>query len=365
MFRLGIFVVATLSILGVGVFLIGSRKMLFQSTYSLNAEFRNVAGLTDGAEVRIGGFHQGSVTHITLPKRPDENVRVTMSLQKSSREVVRKDSVASIATEGLVGDEYVEITFGSEGAPGVKGGDTIQGLPPLQMSDLLKKADGLLDNASTAVQGIGESADNLKSISAKINTGQGTVGALINDKTIYKEATAGATELQEDMEALKHNFFLRGFFKKRGYEDSVELKQHEIPQLPAGTYDKKFVYDSGHIFEKPDTAELKHQQALNDAGHFLEQNRFGLAVVAAHTGMKGDTETDRTLTEAQSMVVRDYLAKNFKLDDTRLKTIGLGKDASQDASQVEILVYPGDAAKAGEKPANSTSRAANSPTPGR
>ena len=77
-------------------------------------------------------------------------------------------------------------------------------------------------------------ADNLKSISAKINQGQGTVGALINDKSIYREASAGAAAFDDDMEALKHNFLLRGFFKKRGYEDSDRTEQICDRQIAGG-----------------------------------------------------------------------------------------------------------------------------------
>lgn len=66
-----------------------------------------------------------------------------------------------------------------------------------------------------------------------------------------------------------------------------------------------------------------------------------MAVVSAYTDMKGDSQKDRLLTEARAMVVRDYLVKNFKLEDTRLKTIGLGKsDQARDGGGVEILVYP-------------------------
>src|SRR5207302_1199031 len=151
----------------------------FRQSYRLNANFRNVAGLDGGADVRVGGFHQGSVARIDLPKQPDQGVTVTMDLAKSTHQVIRKDSVASIASEGLVGDKYVEITFGSKEAEEVKDGDTIQGAPPIQMADLLNKADRVLDSASSAVQEIGASADNLKSISAKIDSGQGTVGALV------------------------------------------------------------------------------------------------------------------------------------------------------------------------------------------
>ncbi len=85
---------------------------------------------------------------------------------------------------------------------------------------------------------------------------------------------------------------------------------------------KQFTYEAKKVFDKPDTAKLKDAKTLNDAGNYLQSNPFGLAVVAAHTDMKGDTEKDRLLTEARSMVARDYLVKNFKLEDTKIKTIG-------------------------------------------
>jgi len=215
---------------------------------------------------------------------------------------------------------------------------------PVDISDLIAKTSTILDSTKGAVENIEGAADNLKSISAKVNDGKGTVGALVNDKTVYREAAAGATAFQENMEALKHNFFLRGFFKKRGYEDSEELRAHEIAQLPAEAPVKKFEYDPTKIFDKPDTAKLKNQKALDEAGHFLETNKFGLAVVAAATSMKGDTEKDRQLTEARSMVVRDYMTKNFKFDDTRLKTIGLGKSKdADDSGKLEIVIYPASA----------------------
>src|ERR1019366_7852478 len=73
-FRVGAFIVATLSILAAGVFLIGSKQFLFSSTYRVRAEFPNVAGLTQGADVLVGGTRQGTVNHIELPKRPDGKV---------------------------------------------------------------------------------------------------------------------------------------------------------------------------------------------------------------------------------------------------------------------------------------------------
>jgi phospholipid/cholesterol/gamma-HCH transport system substrate-binding protein len=81
-FRVGLFVAAALAIFAAGVFLIGNREFLFQSTYRLNADFTNVAGLVTGADVRVGGLHEGTVRRIDLPQRPDEKVRVEMDAPK-------------------------------------------------------------------------------------------------------------------------------------------------------------------------------------------------------------------------------------------------------------------------------------------
>jgi phospholipid/cholesterol/gamma-HCH transport system substrate-binding protein len=339
--RLGLFIVATLTILAVGVFLIGGNQSLFERTYQVKSEFHNVSGLDPGGDVRVGGIHEGTVKHINLPHTPDGNVTVVMDLANATREVVKEDSVASIETEGLVGDKYVEISFGSTGAAPLKNGATIESEPPLDISVLLKKTNQIMDTAKDAVQNVAATANNLDSISSKINQGEGSVGALINDKSIYQQANAGTAAFRDDMEALKHNFLLRGFFNKRGYEDSDELAKHQIARLPAEPYTKAFAYEAAKLFDKQDSAKLKNQKMLNEVGQYLETKSFGEAVVAASAGPKGETDKEHVLTEARSMVVRDYLADNFRLDDNRIKTIGLGKtsDANAGSGKIEIFVY--------------------------
>jgi phospholipid/cholesterol/gamma-HCH transport system substrate-binding protein len=337
--RLGMFIVAALAVLAGGVFLIGSRESLFQSTYQIKTEFSNVAGLAGGADVRVAGLHQGSVKNIQLPNKPSGKVTVTMDLDKATRNVLKADSIASIKSDGLIGDKFIEISFGSENAPQLKNGDTISSQPPLDIANLVKKADQLLDTAQGAVTDLDGTASNLKDISAKINEGRGTVGALINDKTIYQKASAGATALDEDMEALKHNFLLRGFFKNRGYEDAADLTKHAVAQLPSGEPVKTFDYDGQKLFNQQ--AKLKDTKFLKEAGDYLQSNPFGEAVVVVSTGMKGETGQDRVLSEGRAAAVRDYLAKNFRLDDTRIKTLGLGKTSDTgDGGKAEILVYP-------------------------
>jgi phospholipid/cholesterol/gamma-HCH transport system substrate-binding protein len=331
--RLGIFVVAALAVFGAGIFWIGSRDFRFTATYRLNAEFQNVAGLADGAAVRVGGIHQGTVRRIDLPPRPDQKVRVEMDLKGQTRNVIKKDSVAAIRTEGLVGDQYVEITFGSPEAPSVNSGDTIGTEPPLQISDLIKKTNNILDSAQGAMQ-------NVDQTTAKINQGKGTLGALVNDRSVYQQVNQAAGNLRDDTEALKHNFLLRGFFNKRGYEDQTDVTRYAIAEMPKAAPAERFSYPGDKLFDKPDGSKLKKPNLLDGAGRYLEANRFGLAVVAASADLKGDTDKQRQLTEARAAVVREYLVEHYKVDDTRIRVIGLGKSPEvPDGGSIEIRVY--------------------------
>jgi outer membrane protein OmpA-like peptidoglycan-associated protein len=179
------------------------------------------------------------------------------------------------------------------------------------------------------------------------------VGALINDKSVYQRVNNAASELQDDMEALKHNFLTRGFFKNRGYEDASDLTAHAIPRLPERPYSKVFEYNAAKIFGKPEAAKLDHEKVLNEAGQYLQGTPFGMAVVAVYGSDKGETGKAKTLSEARAAVVREYLASNFKFDDARMNTIGFGKAGSADeANKVDIVIYPPNAKAAAPKGGN-------------
>src|SRR6202050_1731495 len=356
--RLGAFIVATLAILVAGIFVIGGKRYLFSSTYQVKAQFDNVEGLDAGADVRVGGVHGGTVRNIVLAHKTGDKVTVIMDLGKSTHEIIKQDSVITIETEGLLGNQYLAISFGSGTSPNVRDGDMLASQPPLEMADLLNKMSGILDSSQEAIKNATGAKANLQSISAKINGGQGTVGALINDKQLYAnleqttsamhdtviQAQAGATDFQENMEAMKHNFFVRGYFKSRGYEDSAEIAKDEIERLPQSAPTKEFTYSAKQLFDKKDSAKLKNQKSLNAGGEFLADNQFGFAVIVASTGMEGDTQKVLVLTQARAMVVREYLVEKFGFDDSQLRTLGLGKqaDANSDTGwgTVQIFIYP-------------------------
>jgi phospholipid/cholesterol/gamma-HCH transport system substrate-binding protein len=355
--RLGAFILAALMGFAVMAFWIGNKQFMFSRTYHISAPFDNVVGLDEGAPVRTGGVRVGSVKHIRLPHQPGDKITVEIELENSTREVIKKDSIASIETEGLLGSKYLAVSFGSADGEQVQNGDMIPSRPPVDYADVARKASDMLDAAREAVDSskiaisnVNEATDDLMSITGKIDSGKGTIGALINDRAMYHnlnstiaQAQAGVTSFQEDMEALKHNFFLRGFFKKRGYYDSSELNKNAVAKLPKGAPLKQFVLDGKELFDKPDTAKLRKEKMLNEVGAYLESNPSGTVVIAAQTSKQGATEENLKLTQARAMVVRQYLAQKFKLNDSRIKTLGLGErdEAAGPGGRVAIIVYPG------------------------
>ena len=356
--RLGIFILLTLSILAVGIFIIGSKQYLFASTYRLKTKFSNVAGLSEGADVLIGGVHSGTVQSVNLPSKAGDQITVVLLLKAATRQIVKQDSVASIQTEGLLGNEYVAVSFGGADKAEVKDGDFIASVPPLEMSALLDKANGILSQGQAAMVNINQVSEHLKSVTAKVDNGDGTVGALVNDKALYNNlnetssnakaatvsAKAGVSDFADNMEALKHNFLLRGYFKNRGYEDSNDLGKDAIESVPQAPTAQEFTLQAKDLFDKQDSAKLKGQRALNPAGKYLAANDFGVAVIEVSTGRTGSSDTDKTLAEGRALVLRDYIVQHFGFDDSRLKTIALGKqtdDTSKDGwGLIKILIYP-------------------------
>jgi ABC-type transporter Mla subunit MlaD len=355
--RLGAFVVTALLILSVTTFLVGNKRFLFSRTYRVAAPFDNVAGLDEGAPVRAGGVRVGTVRRILLPRNPADKITVEMQLEDSTRSVLRRDSVASIETEGLLGKKYVAIAFGSDKGEQLRDGDAIESRAPFDYGDLARKAGEMIDTTKNffgsfkaGVTNINETADNLKSITGKINSGQGTVGALVNDRGVYSElnavldrAKAGFGSFKDDMDAIKHTSFLKGFFESRGYFDSTELIRHAIRRLPRRAPLKTFTFDGKDLFEASDTAKLRAGKMLDQAGTFLQEAPFGLAVVEAQTGPKGVKQDNIRLSQGRAAAVRQYLVQNFAVNDSRIKTLGLGEDeraAADSNGTVVVVIYP-------------------------
>ncbi len=174
--KLGIFITAGIAILIFGLFYIGSKNNLFTETFDVYAVFSSVSGLAEGNNVQFAGINVGTVKSINI--LATDKIRVTMSIQEKVREFIKKDSEASINSEGLVGNKVLTIYGGTPGSTPVDAGDSIHSIKPAELGDIIKN----LDKSSKEAQKI---AEQITEITQKVNNGEGTLGKLVNNSELY------------------------------------------------------------------------------------------------------------------------------------------------------------------------------------
>ena len=238
--KTGIFVIISLALLLALIFLIGKHKNLFGSTFYVNANFRQIAGLKEGNYVRFAGIDIGTVEAINITS--DTTVQVQISLQKRMQPYIKEDAIASIGSDGLMGDKLILIAPGTAGGALVKDGGTIKSSNPVDVDRIMNNLTRISDNAQQVTGG-------LANIVNRINNGEGTIGRLIADDKLANrmEATMAKTtetvsaikktanSVNDNMEAAKSSFLLRGYFKKKERQrikDSVEnAKKNPAPEV--------------------------------------------------------------------------------------------------------------------------------------
>jgi phospholipid/cholesterol/gamma-HCH transport system substrate-binding protein len=122
---IGLFVVGGLLLFGIGMFVIGDRHQAFARHTDYYSEFVNLAGLANGAKVRVAGMDAGQVLAIGVPDSPSSRFRVKWRIDARLRGLVRSDSVATIGTEGIVGGTYLSVRPGKVHAAEAKALATI------------------------------------------------------------------------------------------------------------------------------------------------------------------------------------------------------------------------------------------------
>jgi phospholipid/cholesterol/gamma-HCH transport system substrate-binding protein len=157
--RVGIFVlVALAAFLGI-IYALGARARLFEPRYTIHAEFTEVAGLTEGATVRLAGVQIGRVAAVRLPRQPGGKVRVDLSIARQFADRIRRDSVARIETQGLLGDKIVEITVGTAAAPPIAPGETIAARDPVDIGQVIGQGAETVRNVTALTEGLGKLAE--------------------------------------------------------------------------------------------------------------------------------------------------------------------------------------------------------------
>lgn len=320
--KLGTFVLAGLIVLVLLLYMIGKNRNLFGSTYVLKVRFENVQGLVAGNNVRFSGIQAGTVKKIKI--LTDTVIEVTMVIEKEMLNIIRKNAVISIGTDGLVGNKVVNIVPVRQPGALAAEGDILVSQKTIATDEMLQtlnktnndvsviaadlkttvqrinsssalwallsdesipqdlknsianirsatgKAGNMvynlnaivtdvkngkgsvgallkdtsfaknLNEAILKIKTVGEEADSITreinklvaGISKDINTGRGTVNALLKDSMMVIKLNLSLDNIQkgtdgfnQNMEALKHNFLFRGYFRKQEKQKEKELKQ--------------------------------------------------------------------------------------------------------------------------------------------
>lgn len=221
--RLGLFIIVGIILFFLAIFIIGKQKNLFDPVFKVTADFRNVSGLQVGNTVRFSGINIGTVDNIRIIN--DSMVKVDMLVKKDVQKFIKVDSKAGIGSEGIIGDKVVVLSQGNSNSKIVKDGQRIASTEPVETDAIIQSLQVTSDNAAVASGEIAE-------ILIKINSGEGTLGRLINDESMAKDIDQTISNLKsstkgldENMEAAKHNFLLRGYFKKKEKEEAKKKKE--------------------------------------------------------------------------------------------------------------------------------------------
>ena len=185
--RLGIFVIIGLMLFVLAIYFIGEKQKMFGETNKLSAVFNNVSGLQLGNNVRYSGINVGTVRGISMIN--DTTIHVDMIIDKSVFKHIKKNAVATIGSDGLVGNMIINITPGENSFNAVQPGDIIKSVNRIRTDDILNTLNVTNQNAALLT------IDLLK-ITKEITQGKGTVGLLIND-------TIMGSDLKQTMQYLK------------------------------------------------------------------------------------------------------------------------------------------------------------------
>ncbi|MBI2833058.1 MAG: MCE family protein [Acidobacteria bacterium] len=412
----GAFVLGGAILFAVGLFMIGERRMLFADKFEVYTEFARLGGLENGSTVRVGGLDAGEVLEINVPAGPASRFRVKLRIREDLHPIIRTDSVATIQTDGLVGNKVVQVGAGTERAPRAPNGSTIPSKEPFELADLIRQmsetvslankaivqlqadietvfgqvdttveeANQLIRDVGTGVTAITAHASRVaadsRAIVEGLRAGKGTIGKLLTDDQLYRDvasiakqaeeavtnakqaseearkALAGlrdrsgpvqgvaadlrqtlsqtrevVADMAENTEALKHNFFFKGFFNRRGYFDLDEIGTAAYRRGALAGKDRSALriwVDAAVLFAK----EPNGLQVVSAGGKarldsamaaFLPYPPASPLIIEGYA-TEGSHDQQFLDSRERAALVREYVIQKFHLNPNRVGIMPLG-----------------------------------------
>ena len=463
----GLFLLGGFLLFGVGLFWIGNRRLLFANNIELATEFSNLGSLKVGSKVYVSGMEAGEVLGIQVPPKPGGKFRVRFRVLDDFQPILRTDSVATIQVEGLVGSKILQVDAGTADGKPLQAGAVVPSREPVEIGQLIEQAAKTVKQIDQAVDDIhgqvviavnqltavGQEAERLTrelgsdagdviatgkrivksvdTIVAGVRDGNGTVGKLLTDETIYEKARAtvdhveaisgnaraasnnlravtddlrrrkigekmetavsnvqdaagqlkdvihaispganpgdsgllgdvrgtlentreATSDLADNMEALKRNWFFRGFFKKRGFYDldSISPEEYRKGKFARGRESRRVFVDAAELMTK----DAQGNEVLSAAGKArLDQIAAPYLRYAADTPLfvegyasQGNADEQFLRSRDRARLVRAYLISRFGLKPQYVGSMPLGAEGPQGPAGrlqdgVAVVYYP-------------------------
>ena len=426
----GVFVLSAVLLFSLGLFLIGNRQKAFVHHVDLFTSLNDVNGISSGSKVRVSGYDAGQVTGVEIPDRPSDKFRLKLHVDSKLQPLIRDDSFVTVEADGLVGDKFLMIHEGSDQAQEVAVGATLPAKEQIELSAVIAKATGVMDQANSAIGDIKVKVDGaLDAITSTVNnadgmvtgirSGKGTVGMLLNDQQTANqvkdavgnadqaaanlnqvtvqakqvmtdfqsrdlfgkaEATLNNTKdasrqiaqasqqinltlndalgpdrsgedaaqniretfsnvnlatanMADDTEALKHEFFFRGFFKKRGYYSLSELTPDQYRSNPFfdNPKNRRTWLNAADAFGK----DSNGNEVLSPAGEQEIDQIIGTdkdsaidqPIIVEGYSSQASAADEMVTSRSRSLIVARYLEKRFHLSDKNIGVMPLNATA--------------------------------------
>jgi len=171
----GVFVFIGLAILVVGILTLGGQQKKFVKAIHLKAVFDDIGGLQTGNNIWFSGVKIGTVRKINF--YGDSQVEIEMNVEEAVVDFIRKDSKATISSDGLIGNKIIVIYGGTTLAPPVQDGDRLESVMPLD-------TDKMMETLQVNNENLVEITADLKTLTSKLAAGKGIVGAVMTDSTL-------------------------------------------------------------------------------------------------------------------------------------------------------------------------------------
>ncbi len=213
--KVGLIIFFALLIIVGTVLFAGSIEKLFSPRVEITAYIKDIKGLREGDPVWLAGIEIGSVKEIRL--NPTFGTEIRLSMKKDTLHFLKKDSKASILTQGLLGDKFVELSSGSPSSPPLKEHDAIRGEVVTELQDIVEASSTSLNSLSNFIQ-------RLEELLNKIDRGEGTLAKFINDPSLFNNLNDSTAEFTKSIKKLRK---ATGTLSKLMYDESIykDLKE--------------------------------------------------------------------------------------------------------------------------------------------